>query len=216
MRASILVAALVALSSSANAVSLVQTGSPGFYNNSIGTALNLTNGGNTATAYFPTTNDSMVSFPVAPDLSAASTILGNWLSDPLHLNGSWTSSPIAVPNQWAINTEVAVMYRFDTVSATNVVARFGVDNGIFVWLDGSYLFGARAGGSFNLGEYSVNVGDLSAGTHFLQLLLEDHGTTNGYAVDITADTFVPGVPEPATITLLGLGLSGIAWRKPKR
>ncbi|HEU4427555.1 MAG TPA: hypothetical protein VFT98_02280 [Myxococcota bacterium] len=42
--------------------------------------------------------------------------------------------PIAIPNQWTVNTEVAVIYQFDTLSATNVVARFGVDNGIFVWL----------------------------------------------------------------------------------
>lgn len=80
-----------------------------------------------------------------------------------------------------------------------MVANFGVDNGIFAWLDGNYLFGARAGGGPILGEYSLNLGDLAAGTHYLQLLLEDHGGSNGYAVQITADTFISApVPEPAT------------------
>jgi hypothetical protein len=191
----------------AQAVTLVQTNDPGFYNASIGTLLNGTNGGDTAAGYFPITNDATVTFPTPPDLSAASAALGNWLGDPLHLNSSWSASKIPIPNQWAVGTEAAVIYQFDTLGATNVIARFGVDNGIFVWLDGNYLFGARAGGGFSLGEYQVDVGDLAAGTHFLQILLEDHGVTNGYAVEISADTFEPGpppVPEPASGLLLAL------------
>lgn len=217
------VAALFAVAGVANGtVVLVQTSDPGYYNDSIGNALNDTNGGNTSTGYFPTSNDSTVTFATAPDLTAANAALGNWLVDPLNLNANW-SYESSIPNGWAVGTEVAVIYRLDTLGATNVVAQFGVDNGLFVWLDGTYIGGARAPGSFYLGEYSYALGDLGAGTHFLQILLEDHGVTNGYAVNVTADTFIPGqphsVPEPGALSMLGLGLGLLAvlrtcaWRK---
>lgn len=199
-------AALCAAQAAAAAVVLVETSDPGYYNNHIGTALNSTNGGETGP--FPVSDDAVRSFATAPDLSAANAALGNWLVDPAHLNANWSALP-SIPNSWAPGSEVAVMYRFDTLSATNVVAKFGVDNGIYVWLDGTYLFGARGPGSFVPGEYTVNIGDLVAGTHYLQLVLEDHGVVNGYDVNITADTFVPapGVPEPASLALAALGLA---------
>ena len=203
----------------ANAVVLVQTNDPGFHNNSIGFALNSTNGGETGP--FPISDDASRSFPTAPDLSAADSALGNWLTDPLNLNANWQALT-SIPNSWAVGTEVANMYQFDTLSATNVVARFGVDNGIFAWLDGAYLGGARRAGGVSLGEHTFNVGDLSAGTHFLQLLLEDHGSANGYAVEITADTFVPGpppgptVPEPSTMLLLASGLAGLGFLRRRK
>lgn len=210
-----LVGVAVCVSTTANAVVLVQTSDPGFYNNSIGTVLNDTNGGNTSTGYFPTSNDAAVNFTAPPDLSAASGALGNWLTDPLHLNSNW-SHLASIPNSWAVGTEVAVMYQFDTLGATNVVAQFGVDNGIYVWLDGHFLFGARGPGSHSPGEYSVPVGNLSSGTHFLQLVLEDHGSINGYDVSITADTFIPGpppnvIPEPATLAWLGIAIPLLAF-----
>jgi hypothetical protein len=194
----------------ADPVTLVTTGNAGYYNNDIGTTLNLSNTGtNTCSEPFPTTNDCNTSYGSAPNLSAAGSILGNWLTDPLHLNSHWDFLA-AIPNSWAVGTEVAVMYQFDTLQATNVVARFGVDNGIYVWLDGVYLFGARAAGGVNPTEYTVNIGNLNSGTHFLQLILEDHGSTNGYAVNITADTFIPGppphVPESGTLATILIGI----------
>ena len=217
-------AAMFAVAGAANAsVLLVQTSDPGFYNHSVGTVLNDTNGGNTSTGYFPTSNDSAVSFATAPDLTAANGALGNWLTDPSHLNANWNFES-SIPNSWAVGTEVAAMYQFDTLGATNVVAQFGVDNGIFVWLDGAYVGGARGPGGASLGEYSYALGDLASGTHFLQILLEDHGAANGYAVEVTADSFIPGppaaVPEPGALPMIGLGLAllallrKVAGRKP--
>lgn len=202
-----------------NAVVLVQTSDAGWYNDSIGTSLNLSNTGvDDANAYFPVFNDSAVSFLTAPDLSAASGVLGNWLGDPINTtntNPDWTYES-SIPNTWTPGTEVAVMYQFDTLGATNVVASLGVDNGIFAWLDGQYLFGARGPGHAVSGEYVLNLGDLTAGTHFLQLLLEDHGGSNAYNVNITADEFIPGpppaVPAPAPLGLLLLGLIGLVAR----
>lgn len=209
--------AVMMLPLAANAVVLVETSDPGYYNDSIGTILNSTNGGESGP--FPVSNDSNLDFPTEPDLSAASTILGNWLTNPLNLNANW-SFETSIPNSWTVEEEVAVIYQFDTLEATNVVASFGVDNGIFVWLDGDYIGGARRSGGVSLGEHIFDVGDLDAGTHFLQILLEDHGSTNGYAVEITADTFTPGpppeIPIPAAIWLFGSGLIsllGIARRR---
>lgn len=213
--------AVFALSASLglSAVTLVQTSDPGFYNNSIGTLLNSTNGGETG--MFPISDDGSYTFPTAPNLSTASAALGNWLTNPLSLNANWQSLA-SIPNSWTIGTEVAVMYQFNTLGATNVVGRFGVDNGIFVWLDGVYIGGARQGGGVSLGEHTFNLGNLSSGTHFLQLLLEDHGSANGYAVQITADTFIPGPPPTAgvpdsgsTTVLLGLALAGIVALRRK-
>ena len=210
-----LVSLCAAQAASAAPVVLVQTSDPGYYNDSIGTVLNGTNGGESGP--FPVNDDAPRTFSTAPDLSAASAALGNWLVDPVNLNANWRAEP-SIPNSWTPGTEVAVMYRFDTLGATNVVAKFGVDNGIVVWMDGQYLFGARGPGSFTPGEYSVDVGDLVAGTHYLQVLLEDHGSINGYDVRITADTFVPAgnnVPEPASLALVALGL-GATWGARRR
>jgi hypothetical protein len=205
---------------SAKAVIIVQTSDLGYYNDDLGTVLNLTGpGGDGPTQPFPVFNDSNTTFATAPDLSAANSILGSWLTTPWSLNSHWSASPISVPTNWAIGTEVGVIYQFDTLSATNVVAKFGVDNGIFAWLDGNYIFGARAGGGVSLGEYTLSLGDFSAGTHYLQLLLEDHGGSNGYAVQITADTFTPGpsvIPASdsgATLGLLTLAVSGLIWAR---
>jgi hypothetical protein len=193
---------------------LVRTSDPGYYNNSIGTALNGTNGGETGP--FPVSDDASRRFPTAPSLSAANSALGNWLEDPSNLNANWRLLG-SIPNNWALQTEVAVIYRFDTLAATNVVARFGVDNGIFAWLNGTYLFGGRDPGGVSPGEYVIPLGDLSAGTHFLQLLLEDHGSANGYDVLITADTYINGViPEPASLALLGVGLTCLIMHTARR
>lgn len=219
----LLVAGILGLTaSSANAVVLVQTLDPGYYNNSLGTILNLSNGQpDDANQPFPVNDDANVSFASAPDISAANGVLGNWLTTPWALNNNW-SGQISIPNNWTPGNEVAVIYQFDTLAAQNVVAKFAVDNGIYAWLDGQYIFGARSGGHPVYWEYQLNLGNFSAGTHYLQLLLEDHGGSNGYGVEITADTFIPGppvIPTPdagGTAALAGLAFGSLALARRKR
>ena len=200
-------------------VTLVETSDPGWYNNSIGTVLNGTNGGEEGP--FPVSDDRSASY-TEPDLSAADSALGNWLSitNVGQLNANWQDL-MSIPNQWTVGTEVAVIYPFYTLGATNVIARFGVDNGIYAWLDGDYIGGARAGGGPALGEYTYDLGDLEEGNYFLQLLLEDHGSINGYVVEITADEFIEGptpapIPVPAAIWLFGSALLGLGLGRFKK
>jgi hypothetical protein len=210
----VVLALLFGVSNAFGATTIIETGDVGFYNDSIGRALDGTNGGDSGP--FPAgvlSNDAVLQFYDAPDLSTAAPALGNWLTDPAHLNSNWYETPI--PTSWPIFEEVAVIYQINTLGATDVLASFGVDNGIHVWLDGTYLFGARGPGVAQLGEYIVPLGDLSAGTHYLQILLSDHGVVDGYYVNVSAATFLSAVPEPETYAMLlvSLGLMGVIVRR---
>jgi hypothetical protein len=108
------VIAAPALPTAANVVVLVETSDPGFYNNSLGTVLNNTNGGNTSMGYFSSSNDAYVDFPVAPDLNVAVAAPDDWLTDPCNLNSN-RGYLESIPNMWDTGTEVAVIYQFDSL-----------------------------------------------------------------------------------------------------
>ncbi|MBI2402549.1 MAG: hypothetical protein HYV20_07410 [Gemmatimonadetes bacterium] len=161
---------------------LVSNTTHGFYNLALGTVLDGTQ------PQFPIAGDPTIDPAPEPDLSAANAILGDWLSaNPLPLNANW-SGPQAIPSTWALNTETAVIYEIDggPGGIDHAVGHFGVDNGIFVWANGGYKFGALAPGGAVAFEYSdIALGELPPGLNYVQILREDHGVATGYHVRIT-------------------------------
>jgi hypothetical protein len=200
----------------AQAATLVDSTTTGLYNNGIGTVLDGTNpfGGN---FMFPLANvsggDPSLDIPAGsePDLSAAAASLGNWLSTPTTPGGSWSASDVAIPGSWAVNTETAIIYEIDggATGLMDVSASFGIDNGVFVWLNGSFLGGHLRPGGASLGEFVIDIGSIGAGRNYLQILREDHGGGTGYAISVTGEA-ASIVPLPATGLLLIGALGGLA------
>jgi hypothetical protein len=204
---------IVALSclSTTPVLAIVTNTTQGFYNDSLGD-LGAPAG---LLPWFPapgtfggTQNQNFVS---APDLSGASVALGDWLTDPGNLNSNWTFQ--SIPANWAVNTEVAIVYVFDAgAGMADLTADFGlIDNGIHIWVDGVWKFGARdpEGRAWN----DIALGDVGAGSHYIQILLEDSGGATWYFnPSITATA----VPEPAAAWLFGSGLLGLMVLGRKR
>jgi hypothetical protein len=162
------------------------------------------------------TGDPTVNSLSEPPTSGV-TNLGSWLTNPATAltNGSWSGLQ-NIPSNWAVNDETAIIYEVEggATGYSNLVGNFGVDNGIYVWVNGTYKFGAMAPGGSVAYEYSnINLGTLNVGTNYIQILREDHGGATGYDVLITADP--TSIPEPLTIlgTLAALGFGTVFKKK---
>lgn len=206
-------AGMISATPAAQATTLIHNATAGYYNDGIGTSLDRTNAF-MGTYMFPGANvsdgDPSLDIPATsePDLSAASSALGNWLSSPSSPGGTWSSTPQSIPRAWSVNTETAIIYEFDVASndIQKVHASFGVDNGIFVWLNGNFLGGQLRGGGSVPGEFQLDLGNFARGTNYLQILREDHGGTAAYDVLVTSTP----VPLPAAGWLLIAAIGGMA------
>ncbi|MDX1634887.1 MAG: PEP-CTERM sorting domain-containing protein [Marinobacter sp.] len=203
--------ALVVFASAASANVIIDSSTTGLYNQGLGD-LSATYG--PGSMFFPGPNVSEGDpnqNPLAePDLSLTGELGANWLAGD-YTGGTWSAGNVAIPSSWTVNDETAIVYEFLLTENSNLQIDLGVDNGIYVWLDGGYEFGAMAPGGSFLSEYSFALNNLSAGTHFLQILREDHGGATGYGIKVTATA----VPEPGTLALLGLGLVGLTVARKK-
>ena len=203
---SLMVPVLRTTVSASTTVVLVDDMTLGFYNAALGTSLDGTQ------PQFPPANlsggDPTIVSASEPGLAAVATILGGWLSPttPLPLNPNWSGLQ-PIPSTWAVNTETAIIYPIDAGPGglVNVRGNFGIDNGIFVWVNGVFQFGAVAPGEAPAFEYAdIDLGILQPGMNFIQILREDHGVENDYTVRITGErleagefainltTFIPG------------------------
>jgi hypothetical protein len=201
----------------AASVTVIDGTTTGYYNDVIGTTLDGSNAYGT-THLFPgadmSEGDPLIPAAPEPDLSAAAAILGDWLTNPAALNANW-QGPIAIPSTWTPNTEVGIVYAFDAgpEGFASMDVQVGVDNGAFVWIDGTYLFGGVGPGEAVLGEYAANLSDITPGMHYLQILLEDHGWDTDYTIQVTG---VPATPAPGALVLGSLGAALVGWARRRR
>jgi hypothetical protein len=173
-------------------VVLVDDSTLGYYNNSLGTILDGTQ------PQFPPANNSggdpIINPAPEPNLTSVDSILGNWLiSSPIPLNSNWSAIQ-EIPKSWAANIENAIIYPVDAgiQGYSQVIGNFGVDNGIFVWVNGEYKFGALGPGAVSGLEYkNIDLGSFSPGMNYIQILREDHSDFGGFTVYITGTLSIP-------------------------
>ncbi len=170
---------------------LIDDFSTGYYNENLGD-IYPGNPNRILASYFlgpnQSTGDPSTRFSIGPNLITV-TQLGNWLFNPEAAlkNGFWNKLP-TIPKTWSANNETAIVYEVDggKYGINSLTGNFGVDNGIFVWVNGVYKFGATDVGTADAYEYgNIPLGNLKSGKNYIQVVRADHGVSNGYTVKIT-------------------------------
>jgi hypothetical protein len=127
--------------------------------------------------------------------------------DPMPLlTSEWTYLQ-KIPFFWTSTNENALIYEIDAgpLGIKNLVGNFGVDNGIYIWVNGRYKFGAMEPGAAIRFEYpGIPLDDLGPGMNYLQIIREDHGFGTGYYIEVTGtrntgDTILSARTESATV-----------------
>lgn len=199
---------------------IVDNSTVGYYNSDLGTVLD-----GTDEDRFPPANtltgDNFI-FSTEPDLTSAEDVLGDWLSVPFPApNEHWSDLQI-IPTYWSVNTETAIVYPVDAGGGySNLSATIGIDNGIHIWINGEFRWGARQPSPKWF--YDIPLGTLEPGLNFVQVLREDSGGGTYYSLEISGEPApLPGtkcslafIDQEAEIFELAIrnqrtGLSGIS------
>ncbi len=198
-------------SATANAYTIIDNNTGGLYNNHIGDMASYY-----GPTQFPGANSSEGDPTINPAVEPTTFPIATFGADWQVANftgataGNWVASS-NIPNSWAVNTEVAAVYQFDLAAYTDLHLDFGVDNGIYIWLDGDYKYGALRGGGSSINEYDLDLSSVANGHHYLAVLMEDHGGGTGFDILVSGaqSAIQPSVPAPAAFILFVTGLLGL-------
>lgn len=198
----------------ASATIIIDNTTLGLYNNGLGDLAALDGPGGFLPAANVSEGDPTIYLNSDPLLPFTAAFGADWLAGD-YTGGTWSAGPVAIPAGWAINSETAIVYNFNLALASSLHIDVGVDNGILVWLNGNFLFGATAPGGASINEYDFDVAFLGAGNHALQILRADHGGASGYGISVDATGLPVSVPEPGSLLLFTLSLLGLGFMRTK-
>ena len=138
--------------------------------------------------------------------------------------------------QWDAGLDPYLRTSFNLIAPTALTIWIAIDNGI----NSMYLNGVLATAAVNAegnafrweSVFDIPAAYTFAGANVLALQIEDHGGLTGFDLMVTADDAAtnnpittnpppqqpttPGLPEPGTLVLAGLGLAGIAWARRRK
>ena len=144
--------ALTLLPIAASATPIITNATLGLYNSGLGDLQAMDGAGGFLLGPDGTEGIPTTVLGADPNFAFTAAFGTNWLGGN-YSGGAWSAVPVTIPATWAVNTETAIVYNFNLATVSNLHIDLGVDNGIVVWLDGTFRFGATAPGVANLNEY---------------------------------------------------------------